>query len=122
MPYIERLHFSAIATAAQHRARQRTSITSDVWWETKRRCTRHPQLFRPSPCRWLRRICISLAGFASVNGMQKRPGLEGALVVRRMLAYENNRTNIWPCYCICGYPWPTYYTNMRISMAYLYIK
>ena len=27
----------------------------------------------------LRRICISRAGFASVNGMQKRPGLEGPL-------------------------------------------
>ena len=76
---IMNIHFSAIATAAQHRARRRTSITSDVWGETKRRCTRHPQFFRPSPCRWLRRICISLAGFASVNGMQKRPGLEGAL-------------------------------------------
>ena len=38
-----------------------------------------PQFFRPSPCRRLRRICISRAGFASANGMQKRPGLEGPL-------------------------------------------
>ena len=53
-----------------------------VWHHLKRRSTRHPQFFWPSQCRRLRRICISRTGFASVNGMQKRPGLEGRFTGR----------------------------------------